>query len=84
MAPIKVASVPKRISGIAAPEKKFPSKHPSVSPGTADRLKNGRMHRASAIRNWIAPKLIGLNNSTSATYTAQITAASVIILVLLS
>ena len=51
MAAIRVAKVPKITSGIAAPEKKFPKRQPTAKPGTAAKLKKGRMQRASAIRN---------------------------------
>ena len=53
--PRKVASVPKTTSGSALPISTLLKKHPSVTPGIAAGVKNGKMVSASEKRHWIAP-----------------------------
>ncbi len=49
-APIKVARLPKIISGKAAPVTMFEIRHPKKRPGIADGKKAGRTHNASENR----------------------------------
>ena len=54
-APIKVAILPKIMSGRIAPPRMFPIRHPTNSPGIAAGVNNGKIVRASEIRIFISP-----------------------------
>ena len=54
-APIKVARLPKMISGRIAPPKMLPIRHPTNNPGTAAGVKIGRIVSASEIRTCTSP-----------------------------
>ena len=54
-APIKVAMLPKIISGRIAPPKIFPRRHPINKPGIAAGVKTGRIVRAYAKRICTSP-----------------------------
>ena len=58
-APISVARLPNTTSRAAAPPRRLEIRQPKNTPGTAAGVKYGRTHRASEIRNWTGPKLMG-------------------------
>ena len=60
-APMRVAMLPKTMSGRMAPPKILPIRHPMNRPGTAAGVNSGRMVSASAILTWISPKENGAN-----------------------
>ena len=64
---MRVASVPKMMSGTTAPPAMLPIRHPMNSPGMAAGVNTGKMVRASATRTWISLKEMGANTTVSAT-----------------
>ena len=72
IAPMRVASVPNIISIQCAPRMMFDIRHPTVTPGTAERVKNGKTVSASDMRNWTTPKDIGAKIIVIAVYSAAI------------
>lgn len=58
-APISVARLPKYHVQGCGPAQEIGDQAAQKYPGTAAGVKYGRTHRASEIRNWTGPKLMG-------------------------
>ena len=81
-APMNVASVPKMISGSAAPDSRLNRKHPIVTPGIPATVNTGRTHSASPTRHWMAPDANPNTKKHKATYNAAMMPASANFLVI--